>query len=84
MAVAVNNHMAAVEGLWTSLDICREVHGFSFIGIYSHRVSGLAAMKGIKKAAQSGRLLFCCSFPSVSDKRKKVPHICVVPIEESV
>ncbi|KJJ14436.1 hypothetical protein HMPREF3156_02000 [Neisseria sp. HMSC06F02] len=41
-------------------------------------------MKGMKKAAQSGRLLFCCSFPSVSDKRKKVPHICVVPIEECV
>jgi hypothetical protein len=63
--------MAAVEGLWTSLDICREVHGFSFIGICSHCLLGLAAMKGMKKAAQSGRLLFAVYFRLFQTSAKK-------------
>ena len=41
-------------------------------------------MVGIKKSRSNEAALICVfSIWSVSDKRKKVPHVCVVPIEES-
>lgn len=41
-------------------------------------------MVGIKKSRSNEAALICVfSTWSVSDKRKKVPHVCVVPIEES-
>ena len=41
-------------------------------------------MVGIKKSRSNEAALICVfSTWSVSDKRKKVPHVCVVPTEES-
>jgi hypothetical protein len=44
----------------------------------------LSGHDGYKKNRSNKAALICVfSIWSVSDKRKKVPHVCVVPIEES-
>jgi hypothetical protein len=44
----------------------------------------LSGHDGYKKSRSNEAALICVfSTWSVSDKRKKVPHVCVVPIEES-